>query len=389
MLQRIAQPVAIDLFAGAGGLSLGFEMAGFSIALSIEQAPHAAATYRRNHPDTTVVEEDIREVDPLPTLTAAGIDPAGIDALICGLPCQGFSESNRRTRSLDNPRNLLYVEVLRFVRDIRPANIVVENVAGMQTMAGGEVIRRIVDACTNLGYSMSSFELNAIEFGVPQVRRRLFIVGSRDGALRAPRPSHGGDARPPITVRDAISDLPVLRPGSAIETRPYRNGRRLSTYQRRMRRGMPAGQMVSGQRVTKSSDIVLERFRHVKPGQNWEAIPAELMDNYKDRSLCHTGLYYRLPWDEPSKVVGNFRKNMLIHPSQNRSLSIREAARLQSFPDRYDILGPLGAQQQQVADAVPPLLAQAVARVLARRIMRSMRTSYDRTTPENRAVCCS
>lgn len=126
---------------------------------------------------------------------------------------------------------------------------------------------------------------------------------------------------------------------------------------------------MSGHRVTRSSEIVLERYRHIRQGQNWEAIPVHLMDNYKDRALCHTGLYYRLIWNMPSKVVGNFRKNMLIHPSQNRGLSVREAARLQSFPDRYDILGPMSAQQQQVADAVPPLLAKAVADVVAREII--------------------
>ena len=106
------------------------------------------------------------------------------------------------------------------------------------------------------------------------------------------------------------------------------------------------------------------------PGQNWEAIPAHLMENHRNRSLCHTGYYYRLLWDEPSKVVGNFRKNMLIHPSQNRTLSVREAARLQSFPDRYEFLGAMHVQQQQVADAVPPLLAKAVADVVIRGLAR-------------------
>lgn len=211
MLQRIAGPLAIDLFAGAGGLSLGFELAGFSIALSIERAPHAAATYRHNHPDTVLVQDDIMNLDPKRCLVGAGIDPTRIDALICGLPCQGFSESNRRTRNLENLRNHLYEDMLRFVRDIRPAHVVVENVAGMQTMAGGEVIRRIFEACGGLGYSMTSFELNAADFGVPQLRRRLFLVGSLDGARLPPKPTHGQGSKVPVTVRNAIGDLPVLR----------------------------------------------------------------------------------------------------------------------------------------------------------------------------------
>src|ERR1019366_10528541 len=139
MAQRIAKPVAIDLFAGAGGLSLGFELAGFSIGIAVERDAHAAATYRHNHPGTAVFEEDIQQLDPETCLREARIDRAAIDAVICGLPCQGFCESNRRTRNLSNPRNHLYTEFLRFVTAVRPCHVVVENVAGMRTMAGGAV----------------------------------------------------------------------------------------------------------------------------------------------------------------------------------------------------------------------------------------------------------
>ena len=147
MMQRIAKPVAIELFSGAGGLSLGFELAGFTIAVAVEKEPYAAATYRHNHPDTVLIENDVQLLDPIECLNGAGTDPDCVAAVICGLPCQGFSESNRRTRTLSNPRNHLYVEFLRFVSAIKPAFIVVENVAGMKTMAGGEVIRRIVEGC--------------------------------------------------------------------------------------------------------------------------------------------------------------------------------------------------------------------------------------------------
>ena len=215
---------------------------------------------------------------------------------------------------------------------------------------------------------MASFELNAADFGVPQLRRRLFLVGSLDGPVAPPTPTHGTRRKRHVTVKHAISDLPVLRAGASLDVQGYREVQMLSPYQRLMRRKVGRTRLISGHCVTRSSVEVLERFRHVHPGQNWEAIPADLMANYRDRSLCHTGLYYRLPWGKPSKVVGNYRKNMLIHPSQNRGLSVREAARLQSFPDHYDILGPMGAQQQQVADAVPPLLAKAVADVIVPRI---------------------
>ena len=370
MAQRTAKPVAIDLFAGAGGLSLGFEMAGFSVGFAVERDANAAATYRFNHPGTILFQEDIRKLDPDTCLRECSLGRTAVDALICGLPCQGFSESNRRTRNLDNPRNHLYTELLRFVAALSPKCVVVENVAGMRTMAGGAVIHMIVESCERLGYAMTMFTLNAADFGVPQFRRRLFIVGIQGEALSLPEPTHGTPANPHVTVRQAIHDLPVLRTGCDVDRHRYRRVRELSPYQERMREESSRIQSVSGNCVTKNSPTVLERFRYVGSGQNWEAIPAHLMLNLRNPSLCHTGYYYRLRWDEPSKVVGNFRKNMLIHPSQNRTLSVREAARLQSFPDRYEFVGAKQVQQQQVADAVPPLLAEAVANLFVQGLAR-------------------
>jgi DNA (cytosine-5)-methyltransferase 1 len=118
--------------------------------------------------------------------------------------------------------------------------------------------------------------------------------------------------------------------------------------------------------VTRNADFILERYRFVPPGGNWEDIPIRLMKNYADRDRCHTGIYHRLRLDEPSKVIGNYRKNMVIHPSQNRGLSVREAARLQSFPDSFVFKGSIGFQQEQVGNAVPPLLAKAVFDAIVR-----------------------
>jgi DNA (cytosine-5)-methyltransferase 1 len=134
---------------------------------------------------------------------------------------------------------------------------------------------------------------------------------------------------------------------------------------------------VQGNFVTNSATKIIERYKHIRVGQNWEAIPDRLMDNYEDSSRCHTGIYHRLEWDRPAKVIGNFRKNMLIHPREHRGLSIREAARLQSFPDNYEFVGSVGFQQQQVADAVPPLLAQAVASCIRRSVVRIKLVSND------------
>jgi len=168
--------------------------------------------------------------------------------------------------------------------------------------------------------------------------------------------------QPQLTVRDAIEDLPQLENGALADVLPYgREETQLTGYQSRMRKGTSGARSVSGNLVTRNAKYIVERYHHIPQGGNWENIPEELLANYADFTRCHTGIYHRLSWDQPAKVIGNFRKNMLIHPEQHRGLSVREAARLQSFPDEHVFTGSIGFQQQQVADAVPPLLAEAVA----------------------------
>ncbi len=323
--------LALDLFSGAGGLSLGFKKAGFQVVQAIESDPHAAATYRHNHPEADLLEEDICSFDPDASLSRLGLRPGDITVLINGPPCQGFSESNRRTRSLTNPQNHLYQQFLKFLKAVQPVWFVFENVAGLRTLSGGYILQRIIEECAALGYEVKWKELNAADYGVPQFRRRLFILGNRFGLpINFPESTRGPGKKPYVKVRQAINDLPEL--GN-----------------------------VQGNLVSHNAEKIIKRYRHIKSGQNWEAVPPELIDNYKDIARCHTGIYYRLEKNKPAKVIGNFRKNMLIHPEQNRGLSVREAARLQSFPDDYQFLGSIGFQQQQVADAVPPILAEKVA----------------------------
>jgi DNA (cytosine-5)-methyltransferase 1 len=356
--------IAIDLFAGGGGLSLGFEKAGFRIVQAIESDSKAAATYLHNNPHTDLIKGDIMRVDPRLSLQRLGLRPGDLTVLVGGIPCQGFSESNRRTRNSENPKNHLYKRFLRFLDVMRPAWFVIENVAGLRTMANGIILNRIIGGASALGYDVDWRELNAADFGVPQVRRRIFVIGNNLGLpIPFPEATHGMHRTPYITVRQAVSDLPRLKNGAEVDRKPYiKTGRGLTNYQRLMRKAMNGTGQVQGNLVTKSADVVIRRYRHIGVGNNWEAIPLDLMQNYSDPSRCHTGIYHRLQWEAPSKVIGNFRKNMLIHPQQHRGLSVREAARLQSFPDDYEFLDSIGFQQQQVADAVPPLLAEAVAR---------------------------
>ena len=380
------RPFAVDLFAGAGGMSLGFTKSGFHIVQAVEVDPHAAKTYRKNHPETDVIESAIQKLNPVKCLARVGLQPGDISVLIGGPPCQGFSESNRRTRTLGNPRNHLYKHFVRFLKAIEPDWFVLENVAGLKTLAKGAILNRIVKDCRELGYKVAPQVLNAADYGVPQVRRRLFIVGNRLGLpIEWPKASHGHGKKSYVTVRQAIADLSSLVNGASEDYSEYPGLKkrffkaRLTKYQSLLRGSLNGSKKIQGNLVTKSAVKIIKRYKRIKAGQNWEAIPAKLMDNYEDRSRCHTGIYHRLKWNRPAKVIGNFRKNMLIHPRQHRGLSVREAARLQSFPDSYLFLGSIGFQQQQVADAVPPLLAQAVATAI-----KSAKTQMKRTSKPER-----
>ena len=354
-----SRALAMELFAGAGGMSQGFVQAGFEIVQAIEVDRRAAETYKNNHGRTDLIVDDVCQLDALAIARRIAFQRADLFVIIGGPPCQGFSESNRRTRDLDNPKNALYRQFFRYVAALRPLWFVLENVAGLRTLANGVVINAIMNEARKQGYSAEWRELNSVRYGVPQRRRRIFVLGNRIGMpIEFPVASHGSEGRPFVTVEDAVSDLPTLKVGDRKGRLPYRTSRSLSAYQKSMRNGRAR---VDGNLVTNNSSLVVERYKYIRPGQNWEAIPKQLMSNYSDTSRCHTGIYYRLKWDEPSRVIGNYRKNMLIHPSEDRGLSVREAARIQSFPDEYTFCGSIGFQQQQVADAVPPLLAQAIA----------------------------
>jgi DNA (cytosine-5)-methyltransferase 1 len=177
------------------------------------------------------------------------------------------------------------------------------------------------------------------------------MVGNKSGiCFEFPKPQ-----KKKITVVDAISDLPDLENGQQLEVGEYKNNG--STYAKKMRKGSkkPLQNFVS-----RNADYVIERYSYIGRGQNWRAIPEHLMTNYKNSQNCHSGIYKRLDPNKPSVVISNYRKNMLIHPFQNRGLSVREAARLQSFPDTFVFEGSIMKIQQQIGNAVPPLMAEAI-----------------------------
>jgi DNA (cytosine-5)-methyltransferase 1 len=340
--------IGIDLFAGAGGMSLGATWAGVDVKIAVELEPSTFKTYARNHPDTIVLRADAEGLHDLRA-------PFGDEDIVVfgGPPCQGFSTSNQRTRGKDNEKNWLYRAFIGVVRNVQPSWVVFENVRGILETERGMFAKRVERDLRKLGYSVSSGVLNAAEFGVPQIRSRFFLIACRIGEAPA---LPVGQLKRFVTVDHAIGDLPELELGADESLLAYRRAA-TSQYAKSMRGNLSE---CENHLVSSNAAYVVRRYPHIPQGGNWKDIPARMMKNYEDRTRCHTGIYRRLRADKPSVVIGNFRKNMLIHPHEHRGLSVREAARLQSFPDDYVFEGSIGLQQQQVGNAVPPLLAQAV-----------------------------
>jgi DNA (cytosine-5)-methyltransferase 1 len=342
--------IGIDLFSGAGGMSVGAIAAGVEVKVAVEIDKYAAITYRANHPDTLVLNEDVRKVTINGFCKASKND---IKILFGGPPCQGFSTSNQKTRNKENQHNWLFKEYLRLTEEQRPDWVIVENVKGIVETENGFFFEKINKQLQNLGYTTSHAILNAADYGVPQIRNRVFVIGSLHGIrFEFPKPV----IKQYLTVADAISDLPVLKNGAMHHELAYQVVAQ-NKYQASNRRKSNSS---INNLVTVNNELVVKRYKHIPQGGNWQDIPSRLMKNYKDFSRCHTGIYHRLNDNEPSVIIGNYRKNMLIHPNEDRGLSVREAARIQSFPDNFHFHGSIGFQQQQVGNSVPPLLAKAI-----------------------------
>lgn len=348
MLQK-SDFVGIDLFAGAGGLSLGAKMSGIDVKLAIEKDFYAGATYAANHENTELIVDDISRINEIKIKATTNQQII----LFGGPPCQGFSYSNQKTRKKENPSNWLLDEFVRLLRIILPDWVVFENVCGFVNTEEKWFFNRLITYFNDLGYTCTWKILNAQDFGVPQKRSRFFLIGSKSG-----RYVNFPDSKniKKVTVEDAIQDLPELPNGASVDVKPYKMAPQ-NRYAISLRKTL---ELCTGNLVTKNASHIIDRYKYVPPGGNWSSIPERLMSNYEDRTRCHTGIYHRLNSTEPAITIGNYRKAMLIHPWENRGLSVREAARIQSFPDNYVFKGSIGFQQQQVGNAVPPLLAKAV-----------------------------
>ncbi len=380
----------LDLFAGAGGLSEGLSEAGFHSLFASEIVPVYANTYKLNHPGAKVFTADIRSLNADKVLSELGLERGQLDLLAGGPPCQGFS-INAPVRSVLDQRNHLFKEYLRFVDTFAPRAVLIENVPGLVSFEHGATLHAILDALAQLGYGADVRILGAAYYGVPQMRWRTIILGLRGKVLPPaafPEPIYHAPIRPNFTttfdgqmlvklpapevsaafttVKEAIGDLPPLICGERGEEVKEYIFEPFCDYQRRLRIGSSG---VYNHEAPRLSKINLERLKHIRPGGNWTDIPDDLLPKGMKRANRgdHTKRYGRVTADGLASTIltkCDPHWGAYFHYEQERSFTVREAARIQSFPDHYIFTGTIAEQFAQVGNAVPPLLAEAVGLTL-------------------------
>lgn len=380
----------IDLFAGAGGLSEGLSEAGFHSLFASEIVPEYAKTYKFNHTDSVVKTADIRTLNAEEIRKELKIERGMLDLIAGGPPCQGFS-INAPIRSILDERNHLFKEYLRFVDAFVPRAILIENVPGLVSFEHGATLHAILDALAELGYGADVRILGAAYYGVPQMRWRTFIIGLREknlpsfafpepichapikpnfttvfngqSLIKTPSPENSANF---VTVRDAIGDLPALKCGEQGARIKEYTCVPFSDYQRRARIGSIG---VINHEAPSLSKVNIERMHYIKPGGNWTDLPFDLLPKGMQRAKPgdHTKRYGRVEADGLASTIltkCDPHWGAFFHYEQDRSFTVREAARIQSFPDHFVFSGTLGQQFAQVGNAVPPLLAEALGNAI-------------------------
>ena len=341
-------PTYLDLFAGAGGLSLGLAESGWHGVAGVDYWQDAVDTYNANIDGHRGYCLDLREVGPRDLARICPDDP---DWVVGGPPCQGYSTVGRRDPS--DLRNQLFREFKRVVRTLKPVGFLIENVLGLKDMSFEAEVKREFES---LGYTVEFMVLTAAEYGVPQLRRRVVFVGhSEGGRFLGPPRTHEADEH--VTVIDAIGDLPPLRPGE-MATRYTSDP--TTPYQKMLRDGC---EDLTSHVAAKHPPRLVEAISHIPDGGNRKDIPSRL----QPASGYHNSYSRLASWRPAVAITQNMSKpsaTRCIHPFQHRGLTTREGARLQSFPDRFTFLHGQVSQRLQVANAVPPVLARALGEAL-------------------------
>lgn len=344
-------PKVIDLFSGCGGSALGFSQLGFDIKVAVDINKRASETFKKNFPNASVLNTKIQQVKGKHLLKLVGADNDNGVVIIACPPCQGFSTARRKSQCLSDSRNGLIYEFLRIVKEVKPIGFVMENVPGLSNGLGKAMFVDVLNKLEKLGYSTVAEVVDASDYGVPQRRRRLVLLGIRSKRIKPSfphkthaSPSENSNKLPWITVRDAIGELQSLKAGGRSAIDPLHVCSNLAEINLKRMKYTPHD---GGGRESWPEDLILECHKKVK--------------GYGD-------VYGRMKWDAPSPTMTAgcvmISKGRYGHPEQNRAISLREAARLQSFPDDFVFTGNVGEIASQVGNAVPPLLAKKVGEAL-------------------------
>lgn len=346
-LPKTDHPIVVELFCGCGGTSVGFEMAGYQIAVGCDIHKTSIETFRRNHKGVSTILGDLKQISPEQIIEL--LDGRTVDVLIGGVPCQGFSLNNRKRHENDK-RNHLYKEFIRFVEVLKPKAVVLENVSGMKSTSDFvPVIEQSLSEAS--GTVVKSKLLFAPDYGVPQSRTRLIFVGVKGHNFDFDKivKTHGPDIPNPYnTIKDAIGDLPSLKSN---ESSTVYSSKPTTEYQKLMRGSVKQNNLTCHQSPN-HPDSVIDMIHNTKPGE-------PLYKKYHQR--------IRLKWDDlsPTQVSGGIRPSFQFgHPADDRGLTIRERCRIQSFPDNFVVEGGIVQGRVQTGNAVPPLLAKAIALAL-------------------------
>lgn len=342
----------IDLFAGVGGLSLGFEQCGFEVVLANEYDQSIAQAYIKNRNNPNMIVADITK---LPIHETFGKYRGMVDLVVGGPPCQGYSQKGQR-KTINDPRNFLFKYFVEVVKEVNPRYFVMENVPNLLTSENGYFKNELTLMFTTLGYTINAQVLCAADYGVPQNRNRAVIIGKRETTEPVEMPAKSSVH---TSIWDAISDLSYLKSGEGTDISEYRNEPN-SEYQKQMRIG---SSVLYNHIATNHSKIALERLALIPPKGGKEYLPPE----HLTKSI-YSGTWERMDADDISVTITTRfdtpSSGKFTHPYLDRAITVREAARIQSFPDTFRFFGTKTSQMKQVGNAVPPMLSNAIAKAI-------------------------